>query len=89
MTVTVKIRPNTKAGSKIAAFADAVIELPEGKIELRSFAVFRPNGTSRPSVAPAASKGDKKFFPHYDVRGELRHLIVAMILDEADKLKMF
>lgn len=84
MTITVKVRANTKPGSKISGFADVVLELPEGKIELNSFAVFRPNG--KPAwVAPAASKGEKKFFPHYGLSGELRKHVEAAILAEFEK----
>jgi hypothetical protein len=81
MEVTVRLRESKKPGSKVAAFADVVFELPEGRIELNSFAVFTPNG--KPAwVAPAASKGEKKFFPHYSIGGQLRKRVDAAILAE-------
>lgn len=81
MDIRVAVRQNVRTDSKIAAFADVTIVLDEGKIELKSFTVFKPkepNGEF--SVAPAASKGDKKFFPHYIVFGDLRDRINAAIL---------
>jgi hypothetical protein len=85
MTISVKVRANTKAESKIAGFADVLLELPEGKIELNSFAVFKPNGNSKPSVAPAALKGEKKFFPYYALSGELRKQVETEIMREFDR----
>ncbi|HXX19971.1 MAG TPA: hypothetical protein VEJ46_11265 [Candidatus Acidoferrum sp.] len=82
--IEVKLRRSAKPESKTAAFADVVLELPEGKIELHGFHVFRPNG--KPAwVAPAASKGEKKFFPHYSLGGELRKRVEAAILAEFEK----
>jgi len=84
MNVSVRLRTNTKAESKIAVFADVVLELADGKIELHGFRVFRPNG--KPAwVAPAASKGEKKFFPHYSLGGELRKRVETAILAEFEK----
>ena len=82
--IEVRLRRCTKPESKITAFADVVLELPEGKIALHGFHVFRPNG--KPAwVAPAASKGENKFFPHYPVGGELRKRVEAAILVELEK----
>lgn len=78
------LRRSTKPEGKVAAFGDVVLELPEGKIELHGFRVFRPNG--KPAwVAPAAAKGEKKFFPHYSLTGELRKRVEAAILAEFEK----
>ena len=84
MQITVRLRESKKPESKVAAFADVVLEMPEGKIELNSFAVFRPDG--KPAwVAPAASKGEKRFFPHYSLGGELRKRVETAILGEFER----
>ena len=84
MNISVRLRTNPKSQSKIAAFADVVLELPDGKIDLNSFSVFKPN--SKPAwVAPAASKGDTKWFRHYSLDGELRKRVEASILTEFEK----
>jgi hypothetical protein len=81
MDIRVTVRQNTNPESKIAAFADVTLQLPEGRIELKSFTVFKPKDENGEySVAPSASKGDKKFFPHYIVAGDLRDRINAAIL---------
>jgi hypothetical protein len=84
MKISVKVRASKKPEGKVAGFADVVLELPEGRIELNSLSVFKPNGKA-PWVAPPASKGEKKFFPFYRLAGELRKRIETAILVEYDR----
>ena len=90
MQIAVKMRKCAKTDSKIAAFADVILDLTEeklsGSVSLNSFSVFKPNG--KPAwIAPAASKGEKKFFPHYSLSGELRKKVEAAILAEFERLE--
>ena len=82
--ISVKLRSNTKPDSQVAAFADAVLDLPDGRIQLNSLCVFKPNG--KPAwIAPPATKGEKKFFPHFSLGGELRKRVEAAIFAEFEK----
>lgn len=84
MEISVKVRLFTKPDRKVAAFADVVLELSEGKIELHSLSVFRPNG--KPAwVAPPAAKGEKRFFPYYVLSGEIRKSIESAVLAEYER----
>jgi hypothetical protein len=86
MEIFVKVRRCTKADSKIAAFADVTLELPEGKVELKSFSVFKPN--EKPAwIAPPASKGEKRFFPFYILTGEIRKNVERAVLAECERNK--
>ena len=84
MKIIVKIRRCTKPESKIDAFADVVLELAEGKLQLNSLSVFKPNG--KPAwIAPPALKGNRKFFPHYSLSGDLRERVEAAVFEELEK----
>ena len=90
MQIAVKMRKCAKPESKVAAFADVVLDFADeeisGEISLNSYSVFKPNG--KPAwIAPAASKGEKKFFPHYSLSGELRKKVEAAILAEFERLE--
>ncbi len=84
MQVSVKIRRSTKPESKVVAHADVVLEGPEGRIQLNSFCVFKPNGKA-PWVAPPATKGQKKFFPLIVLSGEIRKGIETAVLAEYER----
>lgn len=84
MEIEIKLRQGTKPESKIAAHADVVLSLSEGRIQLNSFCIFKPNG--KPAwVAPPATKGEKKFFPLILLSGEIRKRVEAAILAEYEK----
>jgi hypothetical protein len=84
MEIEIKLRLTTKPESKVAAHADVVLSLPDGKIQLNSFCIFRPNG--KPAwVAPPATKGEKKFFPLIALSGEIRKRVEAAVLAEYEK----
>jgi hypothetical protein len=84
MDITVKLRLNQKHDSKIAAHADVAVVFPQGKIQLNSFCVFKPNG--KPMwVAPPATKGEKRYFPLIVLSGEIRKQVEEAILNEYRK----
>ncbi len=84
MQISVRVRRNLKPESKVAAFADVTLQLPEGKIELNSVSVLKPNG--KPAwVAPPAAKGEKRFFPYYSLSGEIRKSIESAVLAEYER----
>jgi len=84
--IEVKLRHSTKPDSKIAAHADVVLSLPDGKVQLNSFCIFKPNGSGKPAwVAPPATKGEKKFFPLVVLSGEIRKQVEQAILAEFDR----
>jgi DNA-binding cell septation regulator SpoVG len=84
MEIEVKLRRGTKPESKIAAHADVVLALSDGKIQLNSFCIFKPNGKQM-WVAPPATKGEKRFFPLIVLSGEIRKKIEQAILAEYDR----
>jgi DNA-binding cell septation regulator SpoVG len=84
MEIEIKLRRSTKPESKIAAHADVVLSLTDGKIQLNSFCIFKPNG--KPAwVAPPATKGEKRFFPLIVLSGDIRKHIEQAILAEYDR----
>jgi DNA-binding cell septation regulator SpoVG len=84
MEIEIKLRRMTKPESKVAAHADVVLSLPDGKIQLNSFCIFRPNG--KPAwIAPPATKGEKKFFPLIVLSGEIRKRVENAVLAEYEK----
>jgi DNA-binding cell septation regulator SpoVG len=84
MEIEIKLRHSTKPESKIAAHADVVLSLTEGKIQLNSFCVFKPNG--KPAwVAPPATKGEKRFFPLIVLSGDIRKRVEQAILAEYER----
>ena len=84
MEIEIKLRHSTKPESKIAAHADVVLSLGDGKIQLNSFCIFKPNG--KPAwVAPPATKGEKRFFPLIVLSGEIRKQVEQAILAEFDR----
>lgn len=87
MTISVTFRLNKKPDSKIAGHADVILEFPDGKIQVNSFCVFKPNGRPTPGVVPPATKGDQRYFPLVKLSGELRKRIEAAILAEYEKQK--
>jgi DNA-binding cell septation regulator SpoVG len=83
MEIEIKLRRSTKPESKIAAHADVVLSLTDGKIQLNSFCIFKPNG--KPAwVVPPATKGEKRFFPLIVLSGDIRKQIEQAILAEYD-----
>jgi hypothetical protein len=61
-----------------------VLALAEGKIQLNSFCIFKPNG--KPAwVAPPATKGEKRYFPLIVLSGDIRKQIEQAILTEFEK----
>jgi len=86
LKIEVKLRHSTKPDSKIAAHADVVLSLAQGKIQLNSFCIFKPNDDGKPAwVAPPATKGEKKFFPLVVLSGEIRKQVEQAILAEFDR----
>jgi DNA-binding cell septation regulator SpoVG len=84
MEIEIKLRHSTKPESKITAHADVVLSLADGKIQLNSFCIFKPNG--KPAwVAPPATKGEKRFFPLIVLTGEIRKQIEQAILAEYER----
>ncbi|MBI3668746.1 MAG: hypothetical protein HY237_03050 [Acidobacteria bacterium] len=84
MDISVKVRLSKKPESKVMAHADVVLEGPEGRIQLNSFCVFKPNG--KPAwVAPPATKGEKRFFPLIVLSGEIRKRVETAVLAEFEK----
>lgn len=84
MNIEIKLRHSTKPESKTAAHADIVLSLPEGKIRLNSFCIFKPNG--KPAwIAPPATKGEKRFFPLIVLSGDIRKQVELAILAEYER----
>ena len=81
MEITVKLRLNKKAESKIAAHADVMLSGPDGSIQLNSFCVFTSNGKAA-WVAPPATKGERRFFKQVVLSGEIRKRVEEAILSE-------
>jgi DNA-binding cell septation regulator SpoVG len=84
MDIKIELRHSTKPESKIAAHADVVLFLADGKIQLNSFCIFKPNGKSAWIAAPG-TKGEKRFFPLIVLSGDIRKQIEQAILAEYDK----
>ena len=83
MEIEVRLRHSTKPESKIAAHADIVLSVTNGKIKINSFCIFRANG--KPAwIAPPATKGTKRFFPLIVLSGEIRKQVEEAILAEFD-----
>ncbi len=85
MEISVTLRRTMKPESKIAAYADVVLSGPEGKIQLNSFCVFKPNGKKPAWIAPPATKGEKRFFPLIVLSGEIRKRVEAAILSDYER----
>jgi DNA-binding cell septation regulator SpoVG len=86
MEISVKLRQTKNADGKIAAYADVVLDGPDGRIQINSFSVFRENGDKKAWVAPPATKGEKKFFPIVSLSGEIRKRVEAAIMAEYGRL---
>lgn len=85
MEISVMLRRSVRPESKVAAYADVRLSGPEGKIQLNSFCVFKPNGKKPAWVAPPATKGEKRFFPLIVLSGEIRKRVEAAILSEYER----
>ena len=83
MEISVTVRQNKKHESKIAAHADVTLEFSDGRIQLNSFCVFKPDGKAA-WIAPPATKGEKRFFPLVALSGEIRKRVEAAILSACD-----
>ena len=80
--IKVEIRPFSKPGSPVRAYADVHLGIPEGSIALYGFAIIAKDG--RPPFVRFPSKPGTvqgKFFPIVDLQGEIRALICEAILD--------
>jgi hypothetical protein len=81
MDIEIRLRHSTKPESKVAAHADVVLSLSEGKIQLNSWCVFNPNGKPAWVGAPG-TRGEKRFFPLIVMSGEIRKRVEQAILAE-------
>ncbi len=83
--ISVELRLAHTTNGKVKAFADVTIPLGlDGVITMLGFSVFHADG-QRPSVAPPARKGEKRYFEVVTLNGKVRSVVDEAILNEYDR----
>ena len=86
VSVGVELRLQSQADdSKVKAFADVTLHMrPGGSLTIHGCLVVQENGRA-PVVLPPSRKGDRRYFPHVSLSGEIRRVAEETVLAEFDR----
>ena len=85
--ISVKLNLTKKPGNIVAAVGDVTVDLGEaGSMKLCGFRVMLPDGKP-PWVACPARQGEKTWFDVVMLKGLLKKLVEAAVLDDFERLR--